>query len=63
MSDPKQHPVEPKTEIDDLEVQQETVQDLTGNEAEQVKGGAIVGKTQFLCVPTLGAGCNPPLAG
>jgi hypothetical protein len=56
MSDPKQRRSEQKVEIDDLEVQKETVQDLTGAEADQVKGGAIAGKTQFLCVPSLG--CN-----
>ena len=51
MSDPKQRRSEPKVEIDDLEVRKETVKDLTGDEAGEVKGGAIVGKTQFLCVP------------
>ena len=40
MSEPKQKKQRRKINIDDLEVNKETLQNLTQGEADQVKGGA-----------------------
>jgi hypothetical protein len=59
MSEPKQKRQRRKINIDDLEVNKETLQNLTQSEADQVKGGAMRTPSKYVtCLDATCVSCN-----